>query len=67
MKITVQPISQPGAGQVLLPLLFGDVDPGASAKIVALASQIQAAASDGKITFTEELFIGLALGALFSK
>jgi hypothetical protein len=67
MKITVQPISSPGDGQTLLPLLSSGVTPAAAAKITALAQTVQMAAADGSFSFTEDLMIGLAFGALFSK
>ena len=67
MKLIVQPVTQPAEGQSLLPILFTDVTPATAAKITSLAQTIQMAAADGKFSLTEDMMIGLALGALFSK
>ena len=67
MKVVVQPITQPAPGQVLLSLLFQDVDPAKAAKITALAQTIQMAAADGVFTLSEDMMIGYALAMLFSR
>jgi hypothetical protein len=67
MKITIQPITNPGDGQILLPLLFSGVTTSTASKITSLANTIQAAAADGSFSLTEDFMIGLAFGALFTK
>ena len=67
VKITVQPITQPAPGQVLLSLLFSDVPADKAAKVVAVGQAIQVGAADGSFSLTDDMMIGMALTMLFMK
>lgn len=67
MKLTVQTISQPAQGEVDLTLHFSGIEPTLAAKVASLGQVIQQAAADGRFSVTEDLMIGLALGAVFSR
>lgn len=67
MKLTVTSVNQPTVGAIDLTLRFSEIDPALAAKVTALGQLVQQAAADGKFTLTEDMMIGLALGAIFSK
>lgn len=64
MALTIQPGTSPSGNPMIE---FVGLPDTTKAKIVGLAQTLQMAAADGKITLTEDLMLGIALMALFSK